>query len=483
MFTDLREFIKALEDNGELRRINKSVSTELEITEILDRLVKSNGPAVIFENVKGFDQPVVGNLFGSHSRMALALGVENVSDISLKVKDILQLVKSPPESWMDKIKALTDLFSLSRSQPKNVKTAPCHEVIKIGDEVDLNQIPALKCWPGDAGKFITFPLVISRDPITGNRNVGTYRMQVYDERSTGMHWQTHKGGAQHDRVAQENNQAKIEVAAVLGADPVTMWSGSLPLPPFMDELMVSGVIRGKGIDLVKCKTINLEVPANAEIVLEGYITPGELRTEGPFGDHTGYYSEAAMYPVFHITAITSRKDAIYPAIVVGRPPSEDYFMGFAGVRLMLPALQMIMPEIVDLYMPAEGIFHNLIVVSIKKEYPGQAKKVMYGLWGFNLLMLTKAIIVVDETVDIYNSSELLWRVTANIDPIRDITILEGPLDDLDHSARTRKYGSKVGIDATSKTHLDGNQRGWPEDVVMDDITKSNVDLKWKSYGL
>ena len=308
-------------------------------------------------------------------------------------------------------------------------------------------------------------------------------MQVYDERSTGMHWQTHKGGAQHDRVAQENNQAKIEVAAVLGADPVTMWSGSLPLPPFMDELMVSGVIRGKGIDLVKCKTINLEVPANAEIVLEGYITPGELRTEGPFGDHTGYYSEAAMYPVFHITAITSRKDAIYPAIVVGRPPSEDYFMGFAGVRLMLPALQMIMPEIVDLYMPAEGIFHNLIVVSIKKEYPGQAKKVMYGLWGLNLLMLTKAIIVVDETVDIYNSSELLWRVTANIDPIRDITILEGPLDDLDHSARTRKYGSKVGIDATSKTHLDGNQRGWPEDVVMDDITKSNVDLKWKSYGL
>ena len=263
MFTDLREFIKALEDNGELRRINKSVSTELEITEILDRLVKSNGPAVIFENVKGFDQPVVGNLFGSHSRMALALGVENVSDISLKVKDILQLVKSPPESWMDKIKALTDLFSLSRSQPKNVKTAPCHEVIKIGDEVDLNQITALKCWPGDAGKYITFTLVISRDPITGNRNVGTYRMQVYDERSTGMHWQTHKGGAQHDRVAQENNQAKIEVAAVLGADPITMWSGSLPLPPFMDELMVSGVIRGKGIDLVKCKTINLEVPANA----------------------------------------------------------------------------------------------------------------------------------------------------------------------------------------------------------------------------
>jgi 4-hydroxy-3-polyprenylbenzoate decarboxylase len=352
-----------------------------------------------------------------------------------------------------------------------------------GEDVDVNMLPALQCWPMDAGRFITLPLVISRDPETGRRNVGTYRMQIYDGKTTGMHWQTHKVGAHHSRVGEASGLERLDVAVALGGDPTTMWTGSLPLPPDMDEIMVSGVIRDEAVEMVRCKTVDLEVPAHSEIILEGYVTPGELRPEGPFGDHTGYYSPADDYSVFHVTAITHRRDPIYPAIIVGRPPTEDFFMGKASERLMLPALQLTLPEIVDINMPAEGIFHNLVVVSIRKEYPGHARKVMYALWGLGLLMLAKTIIVVDHHVDIQNVSELAWRVTANIDPANDIVVVQGPVDDLDHSAASPRYGGKMGVDATAKGVMDGRAREWPADIVMSEEIKQRVDRKWSEYGI
>ena len=360
---------------------------------------------------------------------------------------------------------------------------PCQEVTLTGEDADVNMLPALKCWPLDAGRYITLPLVISRDPETGRRNVGTYRMQIFDAHTTGMHWQTHKVGAHHYRVGQEQAMKRLDVAVALGGDPATIWTGALPLPPDMDEIGVAGFIRDQAVQMVRCKTVDLEVPAHAEFVLEGYVVPGELRPEGPFGDHTGYYSPAEDYPVFHLTAITHRRNPIYPTTMVGRPPTEDYFMGKAVERLMLPALQMTLPEVVDINMPAEGVFHNLVIVSMKKEYPGHARKVMYALWGLGLMMLAKTIIVVDHFVDVQNLSEVAWRVTNNIDPARDVTFAEGPIDDLDHSPQVPKYGSKMGIDATAKGPMDGRTREWPPDIVMSEEIKRLVEGKWHEYGI
>jgi 4-hydroxy-3-polyprenylbenzoate decarboxylase len=478
---NLREFISLLEDQGELKRITVPVSRDLEITEIADRTVKSGGPALLFDNVEDSTMPIVINLYGTERRMALALGKKNLNELTDQVRKLLGMIQGPPAGMMDKLRALGDVIGMVRSQPKIISKAACQEIVLTGDKVDLGMLPALKCWPLDAGNFITLPLVISRDPETGNRNVGTYRMQIYDRRTTGMHWQSHKVGAQHYRAGEKKNWEKLEVAVALGGDPVTMWSGSLP--PNLDEIAVSGVIRGEAVELVRCKTVNLEVPAHAEIILEGYVVPGETRPEGPFGDHTGYYSLKEDYPVFHVTAITHRKDPIYPSAVVGRPPSEDLFMGVASGRLMLPALQITLPEIVDVNMPAEGIFHNLLLVSIRKEYPGHARKVMYALWGIGLLMLSKVIIVVDHDVDVQNVSEVAWRVTSNIDPKEDFLIVEGPLDDLDHATPTMRYGSKVGIDATSKGKMDGRLREWPEDIVMIDAIKERVNSRWNDYDI
>ena len=482
-FRDLREFITFLEDKGELRRVDAPVSSELEITELADRTVKAGGPALLFENVRGYEMPVVINLYGTHQRTAWALGVEDLSELTDRVRKLLGMVQGPPTGLVDKLKALGDLAGIARAQPKTVSRAPCQEVVVVGDDVDVNTLPALKCWPLDAGRFITLPLVISRDPVTGRRNVGTYRMQVYDARTTGMHWQTHKVGAHHYRASEEAGMERLDVAVALGGDPTTMWTGSLPLPPDMDEIMVSGLIRERAVEMVQCKTVDLEVPAHAEIVLEGYVTPGELRAEGPFGDHTGYYSPAEDYPVFHVTAMTHRREPIYPTTMVGRPPTEDYFMGSAGARLMLPALQLTLPEVVDVNMPAEGIFHNLLLVSIKKEYAGHARKVMYVLWGLGLLMLAKTIIVVDHSVNVQDLSEVAWRVTANIDPSRDIVVVDGPVDDLDHAAASPRYGSKIGIDATAKGRMDGRSREWPSDIVMSREIKRLVDSKWSEYGI
>ena len=482
-FKDLREFLDLLDSKGELRRVKTPVSCDLEITELADRAVKTGGPALLFENVEGYDMPLAINLFGSHQRMAWALGVERIDELTERIRKLLGLVQGPPPGLLNKIRTLGDLVGLARAQPKVVSRAPCQEVVISGSDVDVNMLPALKCWPMDGGRFITLPLVISRDPETGRRNVGIYRMQIYDGQTTGMHWQTHKVGAHHYRSGEARQEERLDVAVALGGDPTTVWTGSLPLPPDMDEIAVSGVIRGEAVEMVKCKTIDLEVPAHAEIVLEGYVVPGELRSEGPFGDHTGYYSTAEDYPVFHITAITHRRDPIYPTIIVGRPPTEDFFMGKASERLLMPALQMTLPEVVDINMPAEGIFHNLVIVSVKKEYPGHARKVMYALWGLGLLMLAKTIVVVDHFVDVQNLSEVAWRVTNNIDPARDVVFVDGPIDDLDHATPTPRYGSKMGIDATAKGPMDGRAREWPPDIVMSEDIKRLVDSKWSEYGI
>ncbi|HBD84613.1 MAG TPA: menaquinone biosynthesis decarboxylase [Dehalococcoidia bacterium] len=481
-FKDIRQFIEFLDERGDLKRVTAMVDSDLEITEITDRTIKSGGPALLFENVAGSDAPVAINLMGTHQRTAWALGVENIDDLTSRVRKLLGLAQGPPSGLMGKVRALGDLVSVARTQPKIVRRAPCQDVVVTGEDVDLNILPALKCWPDDAGRYITLPLVVSRDPESGRRNVGIYRMQIFDRNTTGMHWQTHKGGAHHYRVGESQRLQKLEVAVALGGDPAAIWSGSMPLPPDMDEFAIAGLIREEPVELVKCKTVDLEVPAHAEYVLEGYVTPGELRPEGPFGDHTGYYSPAEDYPVFHVTTITHRKNPIYPTTMVGRPPTEDFFMGKAAERIMLPILQMALPEIVDMNMPAEGAFHNLLIVSMRKEYPGHAQKVMHALWGMGLLMLTKTIIVVDHDVNVQDPSEVAWRVTNNINPATDITFAEGPIDDLDHATPIPKFGSKMGIDATAKGITDGRSREWPPDIVMSEEIKTLVDHRWKEYG-
>ena len=481
-FKNLREFVSLLESRGQLHRIKTPVSCELEMTEIADRMVKSNGPAVLFENVEGYDIPVVMNLFCSDQRMAWALGVNNIDELVGRLEGMLQLAQGAPEGIMNKLRTLGQIVQMGRYQPKNVNRAPCQEVVLQGADVDLFKFPILKCWPMDGGRYITLPLVITRNPETGAQNYGIYRMQVYDARTTGMHWQTHKVGAHHHRISQEREDDRLEVAVAIGGDPATIWTGSAPLPPDMDEMALSGFIRQEGVDLVRAKTVNILVPAQAEIVLEGHVINGEQRMEGPFGDHTGYYSMPEEYPVFHVTTVTHRRNPIYPATVVGRPPMEDYWMGKVTERIFLPLIKMIMPEVVDMNMPAEGIFHNLVLVSIKKEYPGQARKVMYGLWGLGLMNLAKTIVVVDHFVDVQNPSEVAWRVANNINPSQDVVIVEGPLDDLEVGSPTPRFGGKMGIDATRKGPQEGYTRGWPPDIEMSPEVKSLVDRKWSEYG-
>jgi 4-hydroxy-3-polyprenylbenzoate decarboxylase len=384
-----------------------------------------------------------------------------------------------PGTFFEKLRKLGDLFGLAKAGPKHVGSGPCQEIVET-QAPSLKSLPIIKCWPKDAGHYITLPLVFTRDPATGARNVGMYRLQVFDDRTLGMHWQTHKGSADHHREAEHSRQP-MEVAIALGGDPATIYTGSAPLPPGVDEIVFAGWLRGAGVEMVKCKTLDVEVPAHAEIVLEGYVDPTERRLEGPFGDHTGYYSIARDYPVFHLTAITHKRRPIYPTIIVGRPPQEDYWLGKATERLFLPIIRMLLPEIVDMNMPAEGIFHNLVIVSIKKRYPGQARKVMYALWGLGLMMLAKNIVVVSEHVNVHDLSEVTWRATGNIDPKRDLAIIEGPMDDLDHAALRHRYGGKLGIDATEKGPLDAVEQEWPEEIVMSEEVRALVRSRWTEY--
>jgi len=519
-YSDLREWISALDKAGELKRIRAEADPILEITEITDRVSKwgarghcgPGGPALLFENVKGYPgAKVLINQFGSERRMKLALEVDSLDEIAARIKMFME-IKSP-QGLLDKIKMLPMLAELGKFFPKEVSTGPCKEVIKKGD-FSLLDFPILKCWPKDGGRFITLPSVITLDPKSGRRNVGTYRLHVYDERTTGMHWQRQKHGAEHYRQQMRNKAAegaehpliaaldimahssggsrvaegklvsgRMEVAVAIGTDPAMMFSSIVPAPPDVEEFIIAGFLRQKPVELVKCETVDLEVPATSEIVLEGYVELDELRMEGPFGDHTGFYTIEDLYPVFHVTCVTHRKDAIYSTTIVGKPPMEDAWMGKAAERIFLPLMRLTLAEIVDVNLPVEGVFHNLMIVSIKKSYPGQARKVMNGIWSLGQAMSTKCILVVDEDVNVQDIGEVTLKVLNNIDPERDIQFTLGPVDSLDHASRLPDYGSKMGVDATRKWPSEGFTRPWPDEITMDAETKRRVMQRWKEFGL
>jgi 4-hydroxy-3-polyprenylbenzoate decarboxylase len=544
-YNDLRDWIAALDRAGELKRIKTEADPILEIAEITDRVSKGNvgagvppvqavapplsrslrqggGSALLFQNVKGHPgAQVLINQFGSESRMKMALEVDSLDEIADRIRAFMD-VKSP-QGFLDKVKMLPMLAEMGKFFPKTVPTGACKEVIRK-DNFSLSEFPILQCWPKDAGRFITLPCVVTRDPKTGKRNVGMYRMQVYDEHTTGMHWQRQKIGAEHYREALRNaastnpegapskpgvglggdfsrasveimartsggsTQAeggpsgKMEVAVVIGTDPALTFSAIVPAPPDVEEYLIAGFLRQKPVELVKCETVDLEVPANAEIVLEGHVHLDELRTEGPFGDHTGFYSLEDLYPVFHISCITHRKDPIYATTIVGKPPQEDAYMGKAVERIFLPLMKLTIPELVDVNLPIEGVFHNLMIVSIKKSYPGHARKVMNAIWSLGQAMFTKCVIVVDEDVNVQDIGEVVLKVFNHIDPERDIQFTLGPVDSLDHASRLPNYGSKMGVDATRKWSAEGFTRPWPDEILMDAKTKALVDSKWKALA-
>ncbi|HLW98259.1 MAG TPA: menaquinone biosynthesis decarboxylase [Candidatus Acidoferrales bacterium] len=480
-YKDLRAFVERLEREKELKRITVEVDPVLEITEIAERAVRAGGPALLFEKPKGSRVPLLINALGSERRINLALEVNEVGEIADRIRGMLDF--QSPQGLFEKIKMLPKLAELGSFFPKTVRSGVCKEVVKK-ENFSLFDFPILKCWPQDAGRFITWPLVITKNPETGKRNVGVYRMQVYDERTTGMHWQTQKHGAEHFRRARmKNPDGRIEVAVAIGADPATCLAGILPIPPDLDEFMFAGFLRRDPVEMVKAETLDIEVPANSEIVLEGYVNLNEMRTEGPFGDHTGFYSLEGEYPVFHVTCVTHRRDPIYMTTIVGPPPQEDFWMGHAVERIFLPVMKMQYPEIVDVAMPAEGIFHNLMIVAIRKSYPGHARKIMNAIWSLGQAMFTKVIVVVDHDVDIQNPREVVWKTLCALDPERDIQFVMGPLDSLDHAARIQDFGSKMGVDATRKWASEGFARPWPDEIVMDSAISSRIDGLWDSLGL
>jgi 4-hydroxy-3-polyprenylbenzoate decarboxylase len=546
-FDDLRQWIAALDRAGELKRIQTEVDPILEIAEITDRVSKGTkkegapskpsfglggnhgpgGPALLFQNLKGYPgSQLLINQFGSESRMKLALGVNSFDEFADRIKMFLD-VKSP-QGFLDKLKMLPLLTEAGKFFPKTVPTGPCKEVIKH-DNFSLLDFPILQCWPQDAGRFITLPCVTTRDPKTGKRNLGMYRLQVYDAKTTGAHWQRQKVAAEHFRqalrhagsssaggapslsrssrqdgdfdfaktgstavdlmartsggqVLSENPSGRMEVAVAIGTDPAVTFSAIVPAPPDVEEYLIAGFLRAAPVELVKCETVDLEVPATSEIVLEGYVNLDELRTEGPFGDHTGFYSLEDLYPVFHVQCITHRKDPIYATTIVGKPPMEDAYMGKAVERVFLPLMRLTIPELIDINLPIEGVFHNLMIVSIRKSYPGQARKVMNAIWSLGQAMFTKVIIVVDEDVDVQDLADVTLKVLNHIDPERDIQFTLGPVDSLDHASRLANYGSKMGIDATRKWPTEGFTRPWPDEIVMDAKTKALVDSKWKALA-
>src|SRR5436853_1023364 len=481
-YRSFRSFLDALEKADELKCVALPVDTDLLIAEWADREMKSSGggKALLFEQPivdgkkSGFSVAI--NTMGSRRRMALALQVAEIADIAQEIQLILKA--KPPTDLREGWSLLKQGIHLLHARPKNVREAACQEVVhqieSDGDHFSLRDLPILKCWPKDGGRFITLPNVHTRDPETGARNVGVYRMQIFDERTTAMHWQVHKVGARHGKRYYERNE-RMPVAVTLGGDPVLSFAATAPLPDGLDEILFAGFLRRKSIEMVKCKTIDLEVPAGVDLILEGYVQPGEMRPEGPFGDHTGYYTAVEDYPVFHLTAITHRRDAVYPTTIVGIPPMEDFYIGDASVRIFLPVFKMNFPELVDMTLPAEGVFHNLVFVSIRKQYPYQAFKVMHGLWGMGQMMFSKYIVVVDEDCDVHNTSEVLFRLCANTDPERDSTVIRNPSDSLDHAPTEQNIGSHMGFDATRKLPGENYHRQWPELLKMTDEAKKLVD--------
>jgi 4-hydroxy-3-polyprenylbenzoate decarboxylase len=536
-FADLRQWIAALDRAGELKRIQTEADPILEIAEITDRVskihmggqppsgVRPGGPALLFQNVKGYPgSQLLINQFGSEARMKLAMGVSSYDEIAARIRMFMD-VKSP-QGFLNKLKMLPLLTEAGKFFPRTVKTGPCKEVIQR-ENFSLLDFPVLQCWPKDGGRFITLPCVTTLDPKSGKRNLGMYRMQVYDERTTGMHWQRQKVAAEHQRELMRSAAArvttehvgtaalgrparaefaragvdimarssggsvlaegdrpagKMEVAVAIGTDPVVTFASIVPAPPEIEEYLIAGFLRGAPVELVKCETVDLEVPASSEIVLEGHVHLDELRTEGPFGDHTGFYSLEDIYPVFHVSCITHRKDPIYATTIVGKPPQEDAYMGKAVERIFLPLMKLTIPELVDINMPVEGVFHNLMIVSIRKSYPGHARKVMNAIWSLGQAMFTKCVVVVDEDVDVQDLADVVLKVFNHIDPERDIQFTLGPVDSLDHASRLPNFGSKMGVDATRKWPAEGFSRPWPDEILMDSRTKALVDQKWKALA-
>lgn len=476
---DTTQFIDELEKAGELKRVKTEVDTDLEIAEILRRAMYANGPAILFENVKNYDMPVLGNAFGSLKRLEIGLGTKDFTEIGQRIVDLTKM--EIPSGFLNKIKKLPELSKMSDSFPKVENSGPVTEV--FSESPSFDKLPILKTWTKDAGKFITFGLVATKHPETGVRNLGVYRMQIVDSTHALMHWQKHKRGAHHHELKKEKGE-KIEAAIVIGAEPATVFSAVAPVPEGLDKYLFAGITRKKGIKLVKCKTVDLEVPANAEIVLEGYVDPLDIRDEGPFGDHTGYYTPKEPFPTFTLTGVMQRKNPIYLTTVVGKPILEDAYIGKVIERSFLPLIRMFQPEVVDFAMPAAGWFQGMAIISIKKRYPGQAKKVMMGLWGLGQLALTKIFIIVDDDVNVHNMDDVLWAITTRTDPARDTLIIDNaPTDTLDPASPLVNLGSKLGIDATQKTKDEGFEREIQEQVKVDDTTKSLVDSKWSSYGL
>ncbi len=481
-FRNLREFVGALEAAGELIRVAREVDAELEISEITDRVSKmpGGGKALLFENVKGSKIPVLINAFGSYRRMAIALGCATVDEAAARIRALLE-IKGVPKSFSGKARLLGQLLDLSKIPPKLVSRGACQEIV-LKDNFKLSELPILKCWPKDGGRFITFGLVCTKDPDTLERNMGVYRLHVYDDRTTGMHWQTQKDGAVHSEKTRRRGR-KLDVAVVIGADPATAFSGVVPLPFGLDELLFSGFLRGEGVELVKCKSVDIEVPAESEIVLEGTVDPNDLREEGPFGDHTGVYTPVELFPAFHIQCVTMRKDPIYLTTLVGKPPMEDYFMGKTIEKTFLPILQKQIPEMVDMNFPMEGTFNNAVIISIDKNYPFQARKVAHAVWGLGQLSFTKVVVIVDKSVNVHDLATVALAVFNNIDPKRDLFFVEGVVDTLNHASPQRDFGSKVGVDATAKWKEEGYTRVWPEEIEMDEATKKKVDGLWKELGI
>ena len=462
MYADLNDFLTDLDKRRLLARIKEPVSPDLEIAAVTDRTSKmaGGGPALLFEQPAGFNMPVASNVFGSLERMCLALGVKTLDELAVEINQLM--TPQMPEGIMDALKMLPMVGRLRDLMPKTVKDAACQEVVRRDGTLD--ELPILKCWPEDGGRFITLPLVFTKDPETGMRNIGTYRMQVFDGRTTAMHWQRHKGGAQHYRVAERLGR-RLEVAVALSPEPVLTYCATAPMPEGLDELILGGFLAKRRIELVKCVSVDLEVPASSHIVLEGYVEPGERRREGPFGDHTGFYSQPDDYPVFHLTCMTQRKKPTYLTTVVGVPPMEDFYLGMASERIFLPLIQKTHPEIVDMHFPAEGIFHNLVIIAIDKRYPGHARKIMSAVWGLGQLMFSKTVVIVDKDIDVHDLREVAWIVGTHMDPLRDIQMTRGPVDDLDDAADLPAYGGKMGIDATRKWASEGYTRSWPARVA------------------
>lgn len=478
-YSDLREFMSAVEGRGQLRRVGAQVNPELEITAIVDRVVKGGGPGLVLENVTGSGIPVAINLFGTHERMKLALGVEEYDQIASRIEDLIQ--PDIPAGLMAKLKKVPQLMQMAGFPPRTARSGVCQEVVKT-EGFSLAEFPVLKCWPGDGGRYITLGITFLRHPGTGQRNAGIYRLQVFDDRHTGMHIHPFHDGAAILREYERRGE-KMPAAVAIGVDPVVTYAASSPLPAAIDEMLFAGFLRNQPVEMVRCRTVDLEVPATAEIVLEGYVDPKRLRTEGPFGDHTGFYSEAGEFPVFEVTCITHRRDPIYQSMVVGLPPMEDTFLGWATERIFVPLVRVMQPEIVDYHMPAFGVFHNWLVVSIRKEYPYQARKIMCALWGLGQMMLSKFIVVVDAGVNVHDLDEVMFHVAANVDPRRDTMVVDGPLDILDHASPQIGAGSKMGIDATRKLAAEGHERPWPEKLVMPEEVVQKVMMYRQQWAV